>query len=313
MILLNINVEPGDEVGTLPTITKGIYTFDGWYADSGFNTQVSATTIPTESTTYYAKWSYQASNTIDQFDITKDVMTTYYNNINTWKNDQTTFQTNMDTNFNNYSCSACNGPNDCSTPTTGDKCDQSRGYDTGVGEAISVYESDEVNKTKGNLVTYTTSTDGIIYNMIPGEVYYWEANSDSNVHGLVKALGKRRIINTTVRNIRDLGGLEVDTDNDGTVDGTLKYGRMFRGTKLANSTDIANLEKLGINLVEGNVMSTDCFDWYVKDIKVLLDRLPNDVIAAEMESFALLYTAKYLNKNASCLMYSVSLLTAGVK
>ena len=241
-------VEPGDEVGTLPTITKGIYTFDGWYADSGFNTQVSATTIPTESTTYYAKWSYQASNTVVPFDITKDVMTTYYNNINTWKNDQTTFQTNMDTNFNNYSCSACNGANDCSTPSAGDKCDQSRGYDTGVGASISVYESDEVNKTKGNLVTYTTSTDGIIYNMIPGEVYYWEADSDSNVHGLVKALGKRRIINTTVRNIRDLGGLEVDTDNDGTVDGTLKYGRMFRGTKLANSTDIANLEKLGINL-----------------------------------------------------------------
>lgn len=60
--------------------------------------------------------------------------------------------------------------------------------------------------------------------------------------------------------------------------------------------------KLGINLVEGNVMSTDCFDWYVKDIKVLLDRLPNDVIAAEMESFALFYLAEKFNKKAACLL-----------
>ena len=61
-------------------------------------------------------------------------------------------------------------------------------------------------------------------------------------------------------------------------------------------------KKLGTNLVEGNVMSTDCFDWYVKDIKVLLDRLPNDVIAAEMESFALFYLAEKFNKKAACLL-----------
>lgn len=60
--------------------------------------------------------------------------------------------------------------------------------------------------------------------------------------------------------------------------------------------------KLGINIVEGNVMSTDCFDWYVKDINVLLDRLPKDLIAAEMESFALFYLAKQFNKEASCLL-----------
>lgn len=60
--------------------------------------------------------------------------------------------------------------------------------------------------------------------------------------------------------------------------------------------------KLDINIVEGNVMSTDCFDWYVKDINVLLDRLPKDLIAAEMESFALFYLAKQFNKEASCLL-----------
>ena len=67
--------------------------------------------------------------------------------------------------------------------------------------------------------------------------------------------------------------------------------------KLKESAD-----RLGIKLVEGNVMSTDCFDWYVKDIDVLLNRLPKDVIAAEMESFALFYLAKQFNKQASCLI-----------
>ena len=64
--------------------------------------------------------------------------------------------------------------------------------------------------------------------------------------------------------------------------------------------DSAN--KLGIKLNIGNVMSTDCFDWYVKDINVLLSRLPKDVIAAEMESFALFYLAKMFNGEASCLL-----------
>ena len=60
--------------------------------------------------------------------------------------------------------------------------------------------------------------------------------------------------------------------------------------------------KLGIKLIEGDVFSTDCFDWYVKDINVLLERIPKNLIAAEMESFALFYLAKQFNKKASCLL-----------
>lgn len=58
----------------------------------------------------------------------------------------------------------------------------------------------------------------------------------------------------------------------------------------------------GIKLVQGDVFSTDCFDWYVKDINILLNRLPKGVIAAEMESFALFYLAKMFNRKASCLL-----------
>lgn len=60
--------------------------------------------------------------------------------------------------------------------------------------------------------------------------------------------------------------------------------------------------RLDINLVEGNVLSTDCFDWYIKDIDALLERIPNDIIGAEMESFALFYLAEKFNKKAACLL-----------
>ena len=244
------NIDIGDAVGELPVPTKGVYTFDGWYTGLTDGTLVTEETIPDGSVTYYAHWHYEASDQVVNFNMTNDPLDNYYSSISTWKNDQSTFQTNMDDNFNNYNCSACTGPRyqDCPAPAANKSlCDQPNGYNTGVSDDLNIYLSDENTKEKGSLVTYTTSTNGKIYNMIPGVTYYWESTSDSNIHGLVKALGNRRLITTTVRNVRDLGGLEVDTDNDGTIDGTLKYGKLFRGAKLSSSqTDVTNLSKLGI-------------------------------------------------------------------
>lgn len=63
------------------------------------------------------------------------------------------------------------------------------------------------------------------------------------------------------------------------------------------------------NLVVGNTLCSDCFDWYMTDVNKFLDRVPNDFnpIGAEMESFALFYIAKLLNKKAACLMSVVDL------
>lgn len=77
---------------------------------------------------------------------------------------------------------------------------------------------------------------------------------------------------------------------------------LVESSKYLNNKLKESASKLGINVVEGNVMSTDCFDWYVKDINVLLERIPKDLIAAEMESFALFYLAREFNKEASCLL-----------
>lgn len=59
-----------------------------------------------------------------------------------------------------------------------------------------------------------------------------------------------------------------------------------------------------INIIKGNVCSSDCFDWYMSDLNQFLNRLPKDlnIIAAEMESFALFYIAKLFHKEAGCLL-----------
>ena len=49
-----------NQVGTLPVPTYTGYNFEGWYTDTNYTTQVSASTIVTGDVTYYAKWSDNA-------------------------------------------------------------------------------------------------------------------------------------------------------------------------------------------------------------------------------------------------------------
>ena len=62
--------------------------------------------------------------------------------------------------------------------------------------------------------------------------------------------------------------------------------------------------ELNIKVRKGNVISTDVFDWYLTDINKFLNRIPKDldILAAEMESFAIFYIAKLFNRKASCLL-----------
>ena len=81
-------------------------------------------------------------------------------------------------------------------------------------------------------------------------------------------------------------------------------------TKLTSSSSNLNkkIEEVALNknikITKGNVCCTDCFDWYMTDLNCFLNRLPKDLnlIAAEMESFALFYIAKMFNKKAACLL-----------
>ena len=62
--------------------------------------------------------------------------------------------------------------------------------------------------------------------------------------------------------------------------------------------------KNNIKLTCGTILCNEYFDPYMENIQVLFDRLPKDlkILGSEMESFALFYTAKVLNKKAACLL-----------
>ena len=67
-------------------------------------------------------------------------------------------------------------------------------------------------------------------------------------------------------------------------------------------------KKENIKIVKGDVFCSECFDAYIPKIEELFTRIPKNIIAAEMESFALFYLAKYLNKKAACLLTVVDIL-----
>lgn len=71
-----------------------------------------------------------------------------------------------------------------------------------------------------------------------------------------------------------------------------------------NNTIEQTAKETGISIHKGNTVCTDCFDLYMTDVDKFLERLPKDLnpVSAEMEAFALFYTAKMLNKKAACLM-----------
>ena len=247
-----LTVTPGHAINGLPTPGKGIYTFEGWY-DEATDELVTDLTVPDGDMDLYAKWSYTVNPNVVEFRTTPDAQKVYYQNIATWKLDETNFpKWNYDTsnppvmvqNFNTNNCMCADGQ--CSTGGTV-HCDKPKGYNTGAGGAVNVYTYDTVNEEKDTLVTYAKGSNGTIYNLIPDKVYYWELASDTSVHGLVRFTSERRLIDAgDVLNVRDLGGLPVDTDGNGTIDGHLAYGRLFRGIKLNSNASVTELTNLGI-------------------------------------------------------------------
>lgn len=71
-----------------------------------------------------------------------------------------------------------------------------------------------------------------------------------------------------------------------------------------NSIIEKTAEENNIKIIKGNTVCTECFDVYMTDVNQFLERVPKDFnpISAEMEAFALFYTAKILGRKACCLM-----------
>lgn len=197
---------------------------------------------------------------IVEFDTIPAAMRVYFNNVSIWNAGQddsnyTSFNNSMTTNLNNYDCAYYTNDN-TNTQYGSVFCDQPNKYDTGITGNINVYEYDEATDTISNTqATYVSNDNGKLYNFIPGKTYYWVSATDSTKNGYVRPTGERRLITipgTTrqTRNVRDLGGLPVDTDGDGTIDGTTKFAKIYRGEKIwgtnRNGVTRAQFEKLGI-------------------------------------------------------------------
>lgn len=62
-------------------------------------------------------------------------------------------------------------------------------------------------------------------------------------------------------------------------------------------------EKLNIPYKKGTICTTEAFDFYIKDLDQMIARLPKEynIVACEMESFALFHVANYCEKKAACL------------
>lgn len=79
---------------------------------------------------------------------------------------------------------------------------------------------------------------------------------------------------------------------------------LVSSSKSLNETILATANKFNIKVEFGNVITSDCFDWYMTDLNKFLERTPKDLnlIACEMESFAIFYLAHLFKKEASCLL-----------
>ncbi len=279
----NYDITIGDPVGALPTPTapSANYTFGGWYDG---NTLVSDGTqyIPTGDVTLVAEWVYNSSDTPVVFDVSNDATRGYKTIINNWVGSPvniTTFNKNTTTindstwgdtselsevqfwstlknNFETNNCmkpsygdAATTTPNPTAWTNGSVDCAKPDVYDTLLNAPVNVYLYN--NQTLGAQVTYVNASDGVIRNLIPGNTYKWMKDGDNTVYGYVTVTsngsdhGTRWVDAGQIRNVRDLGGLPADTDDDGTVDAYVDYGRLFRGEKLW-TTPATNLTNLGI-------------------------------------------------------------------
>lgn len=69
-----------------------------------------------------------------------------------------------------------------------------------------------------------------------------------------------------------------------------------------NQIIINTAKDMHLDLKIGKTACVEVFDPYMPDVTQYLNRVPKDIVASEMEAFALFYIAKVLNKQASCLL-----------
>lgn len=82
-----------------------------------------------------------------------------------------------------------------------------------------------------------------------------------------------------------------------------KECHLIEADKSLNEKIKSMAEKLNLPLVTGNTLCSEVFEPYMTNASEFKNRLPKElnIVNSEMESFALFYIAKTLNKKAACL------------
>ena len=108
----------------------------------------------------------------------------------------------------------------------------------------------------------------------------------------------------------DLNLFDTILVNHSYTEGNFAYEWSEKECHIAKSSEEVNdiIEKTAkenaISCIKGNTFCNDCFDGYLEDISKFVNRLPKDlnILACEMEAFALFYMANYFHKKAACLL-----------
>ena len=134
-------------------------------------------------------------------------------------------------------------------------------------------------------------------------IYSYELYKFYNVENIIR-------IGSCGAYTNDLNLLDVVLVNKSYTEGN--FAKNMTGTechtvKASNKLNsiIENVSKENnIKCIKANVACTECFDPYLDNPNLFISRLPKEenIIASEMESFSLFYTASQLKKNASCLL-----------
>ena len=116
-------------------------------------------------------------------------------------------------------------------------------YSASSNTVVSIFENDSLD---GPIWTQNASegaTSADVYNLIPGRTYFYSVSDNGTTweKGFFSTTGRRRMLKISdvlgrgrANNCRDLGGLEV---TDKGVKKTIKYGILFRGTCMDNTSN----------------------------------------------------------------------------
>ena len=79
---------------------------------------------------------------------------------------------------------------------------------------------------------------------------------------------------------------------------------LIGSSKMLTSKILRIAKKKKMPLIFGNILTSDCFDWYIQNLDEFNKHLPKKLnfVGIEMEAFAIFYIAKILKKDAACLL-----------